>query len=65
MHKKMIEFRVLVSVEDNGELDEGTVRDGIGMGIGRMVSEGALTTIDDTSTVIDSWNVSHVGTKWM
>lgn len=65
MHKKMIEFRVLVSVEDNGELDEGTVRDGIGMGIGRMVSEGALTAIDDTSTVIDSWNVSHVGTKWM
>ena len=63
MTAKIVEFRVLVNVEDHGELDEGTIRDAIQSGLDIAASEGWLTRLDDESTIVDGYIVSHVGTR--
>lgn len=63
MTTKTIEYRVLVTVDDFGQMDEGTILDAICTGISIAQQEGSLTTLDDESTIIEGFTVSHVGTK--
>ena len=63
MTAKTVEFRVLVKVEDHGELDEGTIRDAIHLGFDIAAGEGYLTRLDDESTIVVGYTVSHVGTR--
>lgn len=63
MASKTVEFRVLVSVDDSGQMDEGVMRDAIHQGLDIAMQEGNLTSLDDETTVIEGYTVSHVGTK--
>ena len=63
MTAKTVEFRVLVNVEDHGELDEGTIRDAIQSGLDIAAGEGYLTSLYDESTIVVGYTVNHVGTR--
>lgn len=60
--KKTLTFNVTVELDDHGEADSGTIRDGILMGIDMAVKEGWLSRVDDTSTVISGYTCTHSST---
>jgi len=60
--EKAVFFTAVIQVNDEGQLDESTLRDAIADGIDIAHREGNLTLLDDTSTEFRSWKVSHIAT---
>lgn len=63
MTEKLVEYRVLLTVEDNGCFDSSALKDAVSAAIDTAYNEGDLTDDDDETTIVKSWNVSHVSTK--
>lgn len=63
MVKKLVQYQVTIEVDDNGEFDQWAMRDGVRAGIQMSQNEGGLTTLDDETTIIHGFNVTHLGTK--
>ena len=61
--KKVVEFKVLMEVDDEGDFDEDPVRRALYRGIHIAHAEGYLSGPDDETTEFISWHVSHQGTK--
>lgn len=61
-NQKVVSFTLSFVVDDSGDMDEKELMAGVLSGIEFMHQDGALTSQDDDSTVIESWTVSHVGT---
>ena len=59
---KAVTYTLTFLVEDHGELDETVLRKGVLSGIEFMHQDGALTALDDESTGIESWSITHVST---
>lgn len=63
MAKKIVEYQVLVTVEDEGEFDPKFLREAIDRGITTAVEEGASTALEDETTSTLHWGVKHISTK--
>lgn len=59
---KVVTFSLSFVVQDNGGLDEKFLMAGVLSGIEFMHQDGALTALDDESTLIESWTMAHIGT---
>lgn len=60
--KQMLEFRVLVTVEDVNEPDDQPIRDALIQGLVRAADNDELTPFE-SATVVEGWTVRYVGTQ--
>lgn len=61
--KKVVTLTVCITVDDQGALDEYAMRKAISDGIEIAQSEGFLTHIEDETTEILGWSVTHTSTE--
>lgn len=59
MMEKLVRFTVTIRVNDEGQLDETALGKAISDGIDKAQSEGAMTDLEDTTTEVLHWRVTH------